>query len=311
MNKASASLDASKGPWETKPGPRVFSGHESFACRYGWLPKLYEAVNDNPALFSSDEGAILRLGIGRNMIKSLRFWGEAFGLTYTRGREVRTTGFARKLLDSREGYDPYLETPGALWRLHWMLTAHGGLGAWAVAFFETRDREITRERFVASVRSRASKTRRTITLGTASNHVNVFLRTYVGGHYLNESPEEALGSPFQELELIRLDTPAGVETVRFSRGSKRTLDTKALAFVLHDFWQGTTPTSVTMSLRSLMLSHASPGAILLLNEAGLYESLEDICSESRHLVLRSDGAGGFDLTCNQNPLRELRKLAWS
>ena len=60
-----------------------------------------------------------------------------------------------------------------------------------------------------------------------------------------------------------------------------------------------------------MLSHASPGAVLLLNETGLYESLEEICSESRHLMLRSDGAGSFDLTCNQHPLRELRELAWS
>ena len=311
MNQAAADLDATEGPWETKPGPRVFSGHESFACRYGWLPKLYEAVIEDPALFSSDEGAILRLGIGRNMIKSIRFWGETFRLTYTRGREVRATEFARMLLDIREGIDPYLETPGALWRLHWMLTVHGGLGAWAVAFLETRDREITRERLVDSVRSRASQTRRTITLGTASNHVNVFLRTYVGGRYLEASPEEALGSPLQELELMRLDTPAGVEMVRFSRGPKRTLDAKTLAFVIHDFWQGTTPTSVTLSLRSLMLSYASPGAVLFLNEGGLYESLEDLCSESRHLVLRSDGAGGFDLTCDRYPLRELRELAWA
>ena len=311
MSQVVADQDATGGAWETKPGSRVFSGHESFACRYGWLPKLYEAVINDPELFSCDERAILSLGIGRNMIKSLRFWGEAFGLTFSRGREVRVTEFARRLLGVREGIDPYLETPGALWRLHWMLTVHGGLGAWAVAFLETNDREITRDRFVGSVRSRASQSRRAITFGTASNHVNVFLRTYVSGQYLKGSPEESLGSPLQELELMRLETPAGVETIRFSRGSKRTLDAKAFAFIIHDFWQGTTPTSVTMSLRSLMLSHASPGAVLLLNEAGLYESLEKLCLESGHFVLRSDGAGGFDLACDRHPLRELRELAWS
>ena len=71
-----------------------------------------------------------------------------------------------------------------------------------------------------------------------------FLRTYVGGQYSDGSPEEALGSPFQELELMRLAMPVGVATVRLSRGQKRTLDVKALAFVLHDFWQGTAPKSV-------------------------------------------------------------------
>ena len=311
MTVAAASLEASDSRWEIRPGPRIFSGHESFACRYGWLPKLYEAVVDDPVLFSSDEHAILRLGLGRNMVKSLRFWGEAFGLIRTRDREVHVTGFARMLLDPREGLDPYLETPGSLWRLHWMLTVHAGLGAWAVAFLETYDREITRERFVASVRKRASQARRTITSGTATNHVNVFLRTYVGGQYSQGSPEEALGSPFQELELLRIATPAGEPTVRFSRGPKRTLDPRTLAFVLHDFWQGTAPGSVTLSLRSLMLSHAAPGAVLLVDEPGLYDTLEELCSRSGRLALRSDGAGGFDLTCASDPLHELREFAWS
>ena len=311
MSAAITTPGTTEEGWEAKLGPRVFSGHESFACRYGWLPKLYEAVVEDSSLFSSDEGAILRLGLGRNMIKSLRFWGETFGLTRTQNREVRVTEFARMLLDTREGLDPYLETPDALWRLHWMLTVHGGLGAWAVAFLEIHDREITRERFVAAVRARASQTRGTITSGTASNHVDVFLRTYVGGQYSEGSLEEALGSPFQELELMRLASLAGVVTVRFSRGLKRTLDAKAFAFVLHDFWRGTAPKSRTLSVRSLMLSYAAPGQVLLLDEHGLYESLDELCSRSRRLVLRSDGAGGSDLTCNQDPLCELRKIAWS
>ena len=297
--------------WATRPGPRIFSGHESFACRYGWLPKLYAAVVDDPALFSSDERAILRLGLGRNMVKSIRFWGEAFGITRTRSREVRVTEFARKLLDIRDGLDPYLETAGALWRLHWLLAVYGGLGAWAIAFLETHDHEITRERFVALVQARASQIRKTITSRTASNHVDVFLRTYMGSQYSRRSPEESLGSPFQELELIRLAMPAGVSTVRLSRGPKRTLDVKALAFILHDFWRSTAPKSVTLSFRSLMLSHAAPGAVLLLDELGLHERLDELCSRSRRIVLRNDGAGGVDLTCTQEPLRELLEIAWS
>ena len=310
MSAATRNLGTMEERREIKPGPRVFSGHESFACRYGWLPKLYEAVVEDSSLFSSDEGAILRLGLGRNMIKSIRFWGEAFGLTRTHGGEVEVTEFAKMLLDTREGLDPYLETPDALWRLHWMLTVHGGLGAWAVAFLETHDREITRERFVAAVRTRASQARGTITSGTASNHVDVFLRTYAGGQSTDSSLEEVLGSPFQELELMRLATLAGVATVRFSRGPKRTLDANAFAFVLHDFWRGTAPKSGTLSVRSLMLSHSAPGAVLLLDEHGLYESLDELCSRSRRLVLRSDGAGGSDLTCTQDPLCELWKIAW-
>ena len=109
---------------------------------------------------------------------------------------------------------------------------------------------------------------------------------------------------------MRLARPAGVATVRFSRGPKQTLDVKALAFVLYDFWRGTALGSATLSLRSLMLSHAAPGAVLMLDEPGLHEKLDELCSRSQRLVLQSDGAGGFDLTCAMDPLRELRKIAW-
>ena len=312
MSEATTAVDTPQHQgWATKPGPRVFSGHESFACRYGWLPKLFEALADDPLLFSSDERAILRLGLGRNMIKSLRFWGEAFGLTRTQDREVRLTEFARMLLDPHAGLDPYLETPGALWRLHWTLTVHAGLGAWAVAFLEMHDREVTQERFVALVQARATQTRGRITSRTASNHVDVFLRTYAAGQHSGAAPEETLGSPFQELELIHVVMPAGVATVRLSRGPKRSLGLGAFAFVLHDFWKGTAPNSMTLSVRSLMLSHAAPGAVLLLDESGLHESLDELCSRSHRFALRGDGVGGTDLICSADPLNELHGIAWS
>ena len=307
---AAASAASTGQSWETPPGPRVFSGHESFTCRYGWLPKLYEAVVEDSDLFASDDHAMLRLGLGRNMVKSLRFWGEACGLTRTRGRKVHVTEFARMLLDTRHGLDPYLETPSALWRLHWVLTVHGGLGAWAVVFLEMQDREITRERLVAAVRACASQTRGTITSGTASNHVNVFLQTYAATELPEGSPEETLGSPFQELAMMRLVNPGGVPTVRLARGPKPTLDARALAFILQDFWRGNAATSATLSLRSLTLSRAAPGAVLLLDESGLYDALENLCSQSSQLTLRGDGAGGLDLTSAREPWPELRNIAW-
>ena len=45
-------------------GVEVFSGHESFACRYGWLPKLHEAVGADPELFADDDRAMAELGLG-------------------------------------------------------------------------------------------------------------------------------------------------------------------------------------------------------------------------------------------------------
>ena len=105
-----------------------FPGTSRSACRYGWLPKLYEAVQQDEELFTSDERAILALGLGNNMVKAIRFWGQVFGLLQVQRRLARNTELARRLLDADTGIDPYLEDPGSLWRLHWIVTAHAGLG---------------------------------------------------------------------------------------------------------------------------------------------------------------------------------------
>ena len=54
-----------------------FSGHESFSCRYAWIPKAVESLQKEPCLFSDIDHAMVRLGLGKNMVRSLRFWIQA------------------------------------------------------------------------------------------------------------------------------------------------------------------------------------------------------------------------------------------
>ena len=307
---APAVVDEPTPGFGTANGQFVFSGHESFACRYGWLPKFYEAVLEDPTLFESPERAILRLGIGRNMVKSIRFWADAFGLAISRRGRTCLTAFASCLLDPTQGRDPYLESHDSLWRLHWMLTAHGRLGAWAVAFLDTHDREITRESLAAAVAARAAEMRGRVTPRTATNHVDIFLRTYAATRRLDSAVDDLLASPFQELALVTTGTRGGQPVVAFSRGPKPTLTTAAFAFAVRDFWRCAAPVSESISLRSLMLSYCAPGPIYLLDEVSLHDNAERLCIRSDDLALRPDGAGGFTLTCRQDPLIELDRLAW-
>lgn len=298
--------------WDPDGGrARLFSGHESFPVRYGWLPKLYEAVQQDPQIFSSDERAILALGLGRNMVKALRFWGDTFGLVrFERGAAVATR-FARRLLDPDHGLDPYLEDRGSLWRLHWQLTAHAGLGAWVTAFLELQDSEIGRERLVDLVRGRALTVRGPITAGTAVAHVDMLVRTYNSG-LMSEAAggDDSSGCPFQELRLIESSVASGRATIRLPRGRKPDLDVGAFAFALHDFWTGTAPTSRSLSLRSLLLEKRSPGTIFRLDENALHERLEAVAAAAG-MELREDGAGGLDLVASgQDDINELERLAW-
>jgi Protein of unknown function (DUF4007) len=292
----------------------VFSGHESFVCRYGWLPKLYEAVVRDPDVFADDDEAIVTLGIGKNMVRSIRFWGHSFGLTRTAtGRSVEPTNFATRLLDGKKGLDPYLEDGSSLWRLHWMLTVHASLGAWTAALLDLQDNEISKANLAELIRHRAVTARGAATAGTVAQHVEIFLRTYDSGRASAAAvAEESLGCPLQELGLLEVDEAAGSPVVKFRRGPKAGLDGKAMAFAIGDFWKTSAANSKTLSMRSLMLDRRSPGVIFRLDEASMHAQLEGLCAKTKGLALREDGAGGIDLiaSSSRSPHAILEEYAW-
>lgn len=93
----------------------TFSGHESFPCKSLWLKKGYDFVvagND----FNSPE-AVIGLGVGKNMVASIRFWLKAFGVT----RDDKITTLGDYLFNEEKGKDKYLEDIATLWLLHFNL----------------------------------------------------------------------------------------------------------------------------------------------------------------------------------------------
>src|ERR1700759_2164259 len=97
-----------------------FSGHESFPARYTWLPKAYKAILQNPEIFADDNNAMVKLGVGKNMVKSIRFWVQAFSVAQPsqNGPGLSVTDFGHQLF-GEQGYDPFLEDIQTLWLLHW------------------------------------------------------------------------------------------------------------------------------------------------------------------------------------------------
>lgn len=93
----------------------TFSGHESFPCKSLWLKKGYDFVvagND----FNSPE-AVIGLGVGKNMVASIRYWLKAFGVT----DNDKPTTLADYLFNVKSGKDKYLEDIATLWILHFNL----------------------------------------------------------------------------------------------------------------------------------------------------------------------------------------------
>lgn len=93
----------------------LFSGHESFPCKSLWLKKGYDFVVSGNS-FNSPE-AVIGLGVGKNMVASIRYWMKAFGVM----KNDEVTSLGKYLFDNKEGKDCYIEDIATLWLLHFTL----------------------------------------------------------------------------------------------------------------------------------------------------------------------------------------------
>jgi hypothetical protein len=88
-----------------------FAGHETFSLRYGWPKKAVDATTADPLVFTRDE-AVIALGVGKNMVRSIRHWGLMTGIleetpeqANNRGRHIRPSALGTLLFEAK-GLDP-------------------------------------------------------------------------------------------------------------------------------------------------------------------------------------------------------------
>jgi hypothetical protein len=115
-----------------------FSGHQTFTFRYGWLEKGVRAVAECPTAFS-EEDALVRLGVGKNMVESIRHWctqmlEEDPEVKRNNGRLLLVSAIGRRLLEDG-AWDPFLEDDASPWLIHWLLVSNPRIGTtWEIAF---------------------------------------------------------------------------------------------------------------------------------------------------------------------------------
>jgi len=176
-----------------------FSGHESFFCKAQWLKKGYDAISNGIDFSASD--AVAKLGVGKNMVSSIRYWVKAFGLSSS----DTITAFGCTIFDDYQGYDPYVEDDGTLWLLHYKLVTAGIASIYSLTFldFQREKKEFDREQLLSFIHRKCNvpEQRNVYNENTVPKDISVFLHNYVTPKD-KKSPEDYSGVLI-DLGLIR------------------------------------------------------------------------------------------------------------
>lgn len=271
---------------------RSFAGHESFTFRSGWLKKGYDLVVGNPMGLTDQDHAMVAMGVGKNMVRSIRHWCLATGVLESEGRHLRPTSFGTHLFDTETGWDPYLEDPASLWLLHGHLGMNNEKATTFYAVLSGLPRlEFTREQVVRFLEDELRKQAvDSVAEETLRRDTDIFLRTYTPAREARgRTPEEALECPLTELGFLHLLSDG--RTYAIQRGERKTLPNAVLAYLIVRFWNGMRVPPPTLSWRTLLYDPASPGRVLRMDEAEMGQRVELLVQEYPTVFQASDNSG--------------------
>jgi len=261
----------------------TFSGHDSFQCRQLWLKKGYDYVIENRNF--NDEDAVVQLGVGKNMVSSIRFWLKAFNII---DNKDIPSEFGKRLFDDENGYDPFLEDEASLWLLHYQLVKNGFASIYSIIFNEFRKEKLffNKEIFVNYMkRIGESNPDLNFNENTVAKDFIVFANLYKND-IESKDVEDGFSGILSEVELLKT-TEKGKEEQFYIENTER--DNLPEAVVLYTIFDNPNYGNA-ISLNSLEFDLNSPGSIFALNRSGLINKISEIVGEFTDLTF-TDQAG--------------------
>lgn len=267
----------------------TFSGHDSFQCRQLWLKKGYDFVVD--AKNFNDEDSVIKLGVGKNMVSSIRFWLKAFNIVDS--KDIPTE-FGKRLFDNEVGYDPFLEDEASLWLLHYQLIKTDFSSIYSIIFNELRKEKLhfNQKTFINYMRRIAeSNSDLSFNENTLGKDFLVFTNMYKS-EIDSKNIEDSFSGILSELEIIQLRE----KSFYIENSERDTFSSEVFLFSILD-----NPNyGDSISLSSLEFGVNSPGSIFSLNRSGMMNKITEIVSKFKDITF-VDHAGVKELQFKNKP----------
>jgi hypothetical protein len=272
-----------------------FRAHESFFIRKGWLYKGLKNVRNSPDVFTSklinptDE-----LGIGTNMVRSLRYWMQATGLTAENKSGTRRQIFT-EFGDVIWAYDKYMEEMGTLWLLHYQLAKNKEFAtSWYYFFNEFSMNEFDKDDFVSSLDAYVKMSEgydgKEISLSSLESDFDCIIGTYVSRIKSNPEkvhPENNIDCPLGTLDLVGISDKKA-KVYKKETPKKNMLNPLIVLAVIADNVQDITEIKIS----SILNDKCNVGKVFNLNSISLTPILDEL---QRMDLLKVNRTAGLDV----------------
>ncbi|MDT9192367.1 MULTISPECIES: DUF4007 family protein [unclassified Limnospira] len=271
----------------------VFARHETFHPRFGWLKKGFDKAKEDPGVFLAEDAPV-RLGVGKNMVRSLRYWCQAFKIL----EGDRPTVFGENLLKD-DGWDPFLEDPASLWLLHWnLLKPPCDAAAWHYTFNQFRRVEFSQNDLFLAVSDYGKTLKKNLADSSINKDVSCLLRMYVKQSRNHQVSEDSIDCPFAELGLITRAGDSKYYTFRVNQ--KRNLPPEIVVAACLEYAEFVGREQRTIALSRLLYDIGSPGMVFKLPESAVCDAIERVARQWKAIGL-SEAAGLIQFYFTQNP----------
>lgn len=271
----------------------TFSGHDSFQCRQLWLKKGFDYIQTNKSF--NDEDAVVKLGVGKNMVSSIRYWMKAFNIIDNKDKH---TEFGKSLF-SDSGWDPFLEDDASLWLLHYQLVKSNIASTYSIIFNEFRKEKMffNKEIYVNYLRRRReTEDRLTFNENTVADDFVVFIKMYHSNDSNNKDIEDSFSGILSDIDLLKTISRGKEEQYQIENNERDNLPEAVLLFSILD-----NPNyGNSISLNTLEYESNSPGSIFALNRSGLVNKFSGIVNDNKQITF-TDHAGIKELQFKNKP----------
>lgn len=263
-----------------------FRGHETFFIRKGWLGKGLKAVKNTGGevfLNNTDTNPMDELGMGANMVKSLRYWMQVVGLTQEPASSKRIQSLTR-LGETINRCDPYIEEIGTLLLLQQQLCSNAAQAtAWYVFFNVFNMSEFNKGKVIDAFKNYILKQAgpaNMVAERSLEDDFTCILGTYIGRSLSRREldPESNIDCPLGELGLLGL-AGADKKSYRKMAAASQLFNAELIMACISRFIElqrekDLRGTEKGIRLEDLLNGPGSPGRVFNLDVISLLEILE-------------------------------------